>query len=80
MLMGKKQTSHAEIDPLENIYTVEDLAKKHPNLFTARQLAWLIKSRHKNGLNEIGAVIKVSRRLYIKKPLFIKWFMQQEAS
>ena len=54
-------------------------AREHPELFTEPQIDWLLKTRHKNGLAKTGAVLKVSGKLYINKPLFIVWFNNQIA-
>ncbi|TXK95584.1 hypothetical protein BMR02_12630 [Methylococcaceae bacterium HT1] len=56
------------------------LVKENPELFTDSQINWLIKTRHKNGLAETGAVLKISRKIYLKKSIFFDWFMQQTAA
>jgi len=60
--------------------TPSTLVKENPDLFTESQINWLIKTRHKNGLADTGAVLKISRKIYIKKSLFFDWFMQQKAA
>ena len=55
------------------------MVEDNPALFTKPQLDWLLKARHKNGLAESGAVLKVSGRLYINKTVFFNWFMNQKA-
>jgi len=60
--------------------TPRTLAKENPQLFTESQINWLIKTRHKNGLADSGAILKISRKIYIKKSLFFDWFMQQKAT
>ena len=66
-------------NPLEDVVTVDTLQAAHPDLFTKPQLSWLLKTRHKNGLEQLGAVLKISRKLYIKKSTFIDWFLKQKA-
>ena len=53
--------------------------KENPELFTDSQINWLIKTRHKNGLADSGAVLKISRKIYINKSLFLDWFLNQKA-
>lgn len=60
--------------------TPQTLVKENPDLFTESQINWLIKTRHKNGLAKTGAVLKISRKIYIKKSLFFDWFMSQKAA
>jgi len=64
---------------LADACTPETLAKEHPELFTVSQLNWLIKTRKKNGLAESGAILKISRKIYILKSKFFTWFKQQQA-
>jgi len=67
-------------DTLSDVCTTEALVKENPNLFTKSQLDWLLKTRHRNGLFESGAILKISRKLYLNKPVFINWFMNQKAA
>ncbi|CAA9892797.1 conserved hypothetical protein [Candidatus Methylobacter favarea] len=67
-------------DPLEDVVTVDTLHAAHPHLFTKPQLNWLLKTRHKNGLEQVGAILKISRKLYIKKSIFVDWLLKQKAS
>lgn len=67
-------------NPLDDVVTVDTLQAAHPDLFTKPQLSWLLKTRHKNGLEQLGAILKISRKLYIKKSIFINWFLEQKAS
>jgi hypothetical protein len=66
-------------NPFDNIQTSQTMAFENSNLFTKTQLDWLIKTRQKNGLAETGAVLKISGKIYINKPKFFDWFMQQNA-
>lgn len=65
---------------LDDVCTPEALAQENSNLFTKSQVNWLVKTRHKNGLAETGAILKISRKIYINKSMFIDWFMQQTAA
>ena len=51
-------------NPLDDVVTVDTLQAAHPDLFSKPQLRWLVKTRHKNGLNHLGAVLKISRKIY----------------
>mgnify|MGYP000205619325 CR=1 FL=1 len=64
---------------LSDACTPEILVKEYPELFTINQLSWLIKTRSKNGLSEAGAILKISRKIYILRSLFFDWFMRQKA-
>lgn len=64
---------------LSDVCTPETLVKEHPELFTVSQLNWLINTRKKNGLAESGAILKISRKIYILKSKFFTWFKQQYA-
>lgn len=65
---------------LDDVVTVDTLQAEHPDLFTKPQLNWLLKTRHKNGLDQLGAILKISRKLYVRKSIFIDWFLKQKAS
>ena len=74
MLSETTQTS------LTNVCTPASMVEENPDLFTEPQLDWILKTRHKNGLHETGAVLKISRKLYLNKSIFIDWFMSQKAA
>lgn len=63
-----------------DICTAAEIVEQYPELFNKSQIDWLLKTRHKNGLYETGAVLMVSRKLYLKKSVFIDWFMDQKAN
>ncbi len=63
-----------------NLCLQKAFAKENSELFTDSQINWLIKTRHKNGLAETGAVLKISGKIYLNKPLFLNWFLNQKAS
>jgi len=65
---------------LNDVCTPAALVKENPELFTEGQINWLIKTRHKNGLAETGAILKISRKIYLNKSKFFEWFMQQKAA
>lgn len=65
---------------LDDVVTIKTLQADYPHLFTQPQLSWILKTRHKNGLEQLGAILKISRKLYIKKSIFIDWFLAQKTS
>jgi hypothetical protein len=72
--------SNHQQNPLDDVVTINTLQAAYPHLFTKPQLSWLLKMRHKNGLEQLGAILKISRKLYIKKSIFIDWFLEQKAA
>jgi len=64
----------------DDICLPRTLAFENQKLFTETQLNWQIKARHKNGLQESGAVLKVSGKIYLNKSKYFNWFMQQKAT
>jgi len=63
---------------LNDICTPAILVKENPQILTEPQVNWLIKTRHRNGLSDTGAILKISRKLYINKPLFLDWLLKQK--
>jgi len=64
----------------DDICTAKTLAFENQKILTERQVNWLLKTRHKNGLASAGAVLKISGKLYIHKTKFVEWFLQQKAA
>jgi len=64
----------------DDICLPRTLAFENQKLFTETQLNWQIKARHKNGLQESGAVLKVSGKIYLNRPRYFDWFMRQKAA
>ncbi len=64
----------------DNLCLPKTFAKENLKLFTESQINWLIKTRHKNGLAETGAVLKISGKIYLIDHLFLGWFLNQKAS
>lgn len=71
--------SDNQLNPLDDVVTINTLQAEYPHLFSKPQLSWLLKTRHKNGLDQLGAILKISRKLYIKKSIFVDWFLKQKA-
>ena len=66
--------------PFDDFCLPKALTRDYPDLFTESQINWLIKTRHNNGLAETGAILKISRKIYIKKSIFFDWFTSQKAA
>ena len=64
---------------LDEIITPDEIIKQHPDKFTRPQITWLLRNRHKNGLEKAGAVSLVGRRFYINKPKFTDWLLSQKS-
>ena len=64
---------------LGDISLPKAFVNQNPELFTDSQINWLIKTRHKNGLAETGAVLKISRKIYLNKSIFLDWSLNQKA-
>lgn len=63
--------------PLDDLHTVEDFAAQHARIFTESTLRWQLRSRASNGLDELGAVVKIGKRLLISKTRFEQWLATQ---
>ena len=57
----------------------EHFQKEHEFPFTERQFDWFIRQRANNGLNESGALMKISNRWYIHTDKFTQWFISHSA-
>jgi hypothetical protein len=62
---------------MNNLVSPNEIVMEFPNKFTKGQLIWLFRQRHKNGLQESGAALLISRRPYFNKQKLIEWFLAQ---
>jgi len=85
-----KQLNHSEANPpsstiqtlptdLTDLTTPQQLASEFPRLFNETQLNWIVRRREHNGLSEAGAILKVNGRLYVIRPRFFLWMLNQPA-
>jgi hypothetical protein len=58
---------------LKNLITVAELAKRYPTILSVGGIRVWLRQRNENNLQESGAIIKISRKLYIDEPKFIDW-------
>lgn len=56
---------------LENLMEPHEIAERYPTLFTEKQLDWMLRKRHRTGMDR--AVVKVGRKLFIDKAEFERW-------
>jgi len=52
----------------------EHFQKEHEFLFSKNQVDWFIRQRSTNGLNDSGALMKISNKWYIHTDKFTQWF------
>ncbi|MDO9104817.1 MAG: hypothetical protein Q7U57_07630 [Methylovulum sp.] len=64
---------------LDEVVTPDSLVKQHPDKFTKPQITWLLRNRHRNGLEKSGAVSMVGRKFYINTPKFTTWLLSQNS-
>ena len=57
----------------------EKFLEENQSLFTKRQFDWFIRQRANNGLDESGALMKISNRWYIHTDKFTQWFISHQA-
>lgn len=60
---------------MRSLITVRQLADTSP--FTEGQLRFWIFEAARNGLDEVGAVVRVGRRVYIDTAAFDRWIDRQ---
>jgi hypothetical protein len=57
----------------------DQFQKEYESLFSKSQIEWIIRQRENNGLNESGALMKISNRWYIHTDKFTQWFISHQA-
>ncbi|HIN76485.1 MAG TPA: hypothetical protein EYM96_09920 [Rhodospirillales bacterium] len=65
--------------PLNEYKTKEQFIADYQSLFTERQFDWFIRQRANNGLDESGALMKISNRWYVHTDKFTQWFSSHTA-
>jgi hypothetical protein len=60
---------------MRNLKTVSEFADSSP--FTEGQLRFWIFEAARNGMDEVGAVVRVGRRIYIDTAAFDRWIDRQ---
>lgn len=62
-----------------DLRTVRQLAAECP-AFTQDSLRWHIFNSRDNGLTELGAIVRVGRRVYLRKSRFDRWVAGEKAA
>lgn len=57
--------------PLDDLYTVDELANKYPKILSVLTLRWQLRDREKNGL--APACVRVGKKLLISKTRYEQW-------
>ncbi len=68
--------SHNLNAELEQFQDLEHIVKDNPQ-FTKEQMRWAVRNKNKNGMNELGVVIKFGKKLYIHVGRFAAWLDMQ---
>lgn len=68
------ETSQQQI-AIEDLRTVEGLAKENPNILNVSLLQWQMRFREQNGL--ASACVKVGKRVLISKSRYEQWLASQ---
>lgn len=72
-----QSTVHTTADavPLEDLYSIEDLAAQYPKILSVAILRWQLRSRHRNGLAQ--CCVPLGKRLLISKSRYERWLSAQ---
>jgi len=62
---GHMQRDTIQQDSLADFLPIEDYQRQHADKLSKSQLKWLARFRDSNGLSECGAIVNVSRKLYV---------------
>ena len=57
----------------------EKFLEENQSLFTESQFDWFIRQRANNGLDDSGALMKISNRWYVHTDKFTEWFSSHRA-
>ena len=57
----------------------EKFLEENQSLFTESQFDWFIRQLANNGLDDSGALMKISNRWYIHTDKFTQWFSSHSA-
>jgi len=64
---------------LKDYQQKDQFLKEYESLFSKSQFDWFIRQRANNGLNDSGALMKISNRWYIHTEKFTRWFSSHSA-
>jgi len=73
-----QDTAHPEALPLDDLHTVEELARKHSRFLSVNTLRWQLRDREKNGL--APACVRIGKKLLISKTRYEQWLASRAGS
>ena len=73
---GQRQRPSTEQN-VRNIQRIAKIAADSNGAITEPQIRWWINQAGNNGLNELGAIIRIGRAVYIDIDLFDRWLTSQ---
>lgn len=78
-ILDRRRTSitKTQHDPLADFTPIEEFSLKQDGKLKPSQIRWMSRFRHTNGLSACGAIVIVSRKMYIHEGKFSEWFAQQ---
>ena len=66
-----QDAAHPEAMSLDDLHTVEELARKHSRFLSVNTLRWQLRDREKNGL--APACVRIGKKLLISKTRYEQW-------
>jgi hypothetical protein len=64
------------IPPVAELFTLRQLAARHPTLLPENRLRWAVRQRERNGLEKAGAVFESPvGELIFHEPAMIAWIL-----
>ena len=66
-----QDATHPATMPLDDLHTVEELARKYPRILSVFTLRWQLRDRATNGL--APACVRVGKKLLISKTRYEQW-------
>jgi hypothetical protein len=67
------------VPPTSELFPQRPLVERHPTIFNESRVQWAVRNRHRNGLDEVGAVFESKGgELLIHEPSFLRWFLGLE--
>lgn len=70
-LLEKKMGNANDRIDLDDLFTIEELAAKYPNILTVSTLRWQLRHRDTNGLQ--AACVQIGKRTFISKSRYEQW-------
>lgn len=62
--------------PSCELFSLRELAARHPNILSVNRLAWAVRNRRRNGLGAAGAVYETPvGELLLHEPRVLAWLL-----